>query len=270
MKQIFISHSTRDLKILQDMRDHLIRAGFKPWLDPNPRPGMDWRFEIDDAIRMSDVMIVIVTPHAAQSVYVTYEWTLALENSVPVIPVVFRDTDIHPRLLTLETFSALDWRSQEQFWDYFMREMKRLMRSTNMLSARRAGMVAPPKNNPPPAQESSAPRTASLVDRSVMPSENGHWLVIRRGPELNRMFRLEQVIISVGRDDGNDIVIKDPEISRYHLRLRRQASQGYAIEDLGSTNGTLVEGLRIAGLQLLHPSNTIMLGDSVILSYEVV
>jgi predicted component of type VI protein secretion system len=49
---------------------------------------------------------------------------------------------------------------------------------------------------------------------------------------------------TVGRSQENDIVIPDPNVSRKHARLSR-ADSGYVVEDLGSTNGTLLDGAPI-------------------------
>ena len=49
---------------------------------------------------------------------------------------------------------------------------------------------------------------------------------------------------SVGRSEENDIVVPDPNVSRRHARLLR-SENGYVVEDLGSTNGTLLDGAPI-------------------------
>ncbi|WP_273844932.1 FhaA domain-containing protein [Rubrobacter calidifluminis] len=49
---------------------------------------------------------------------------------------------------------------------------------------------------------------------------------------------------TVGRSAGNDIVLSDPNVSRHHARISR-LEDGFVIEDLGSTNGTLLDGVPI-------------------------
>jgi hypothetical protein len=49
---------------------------------------------------------------------------------------------------------------------------------------------------------------------------------------------------SVGRSQENDIVINDPNVSRKHARISR-ADNGFVVEDLGSTNGTMLDGAPI-------------------------
>ncbi|MDH3943475.1 MAG: FHA domain-containing protein [Anaerolineae bacterium] len=93
-------------------------------------------------------------------------------------------------------------------------------------------------------------------------------LVMRVGPSPGKVFTLSQNEMFIGRDISNEVVVNDAEISRRHSRLTVH-SGGYTIEDLGSTNGTFVNGQRIAGQQLLEPGQTIRLGENVTFSYEL-
>jgi predicted component of type VI protein secretion system len=94
-------------------------------------------------------------------------------------------------------------------------------------------------------------------------------LVQRSGPAPGKSYSLTKNEIYLGRDITNDIVINDPEISRKHARLTLQ-SEGYLLEDLGSTNGTFVDGKRITGPHILGAGEVIMLGDNVSLVYEAI
>lgn len=93
-------------------------------------------------------------------------------------------------------------------------------------------------------------------------------LVMRVGPSPGKVFPLSAKEIILGRDIENEIVINDSEISRRHTRLLIQEG-GYVVEDLGSTNGTFVNGKKIAGSHVLESGQTIRLGENVTLSYEV-
>ena len=94
-------------------------------------------------------------------------------------------------------------------------------------------------------------------------------LVVRRGPQPNQAFEVSKDVTTLGRDISNDIVLNDRETSRHHLRLMR-AGDTLTIEDLGSTNGTFVNGKRVSGVTPLQNGDMIGLGETVTLALESV
>ena len=54
----------------------------------------------------------------------------------------------------------------------------------------------------------------------------------------------DKEVIIIGRDSGCDLVLDHPDVSRRHAEVRRTA-QGFLLKDLGSTNGTMVAGVKI-------------------------
>lgn len=76
------------------------------------------------------------------------------------------------------------------------------------------------------------------------------------------MYPLRGREIKVGRATDNDIVIVEPEMSRVHFRLVLTA-EGYTIEDLGSTNGTIVNGTPISEPTLLYLGDIILVGTMI-------
>lgn len=94
-------------------------------------------------------------------------------------------------------------------------------------------------------------------------------LVLRVGPSPGKVFPLMKNEITIGRDINNEIVINDAEISRKHCRLI-MFGDSFAIEDLGSTNGTWVNERRITSQHQLVNGETIRLGDNITLSFEMV
>jgi predicted component of type VI protein secretion system len=73
----------------------------------------------------------------------------------------------------------------------------------------------------------------------------------------------------IGRDSANEIVINDAEVSRRHARLTFQGGK-YVLEDLGSTNGTFVNGQRLAGPRVLKPGEVVSFGEQIVLVFEQV
>jgi len=93
--------------------------------------------------------------------------------------------------------------------------------------------------------------------------------VMRSGPTVGKTFPLDAQEISIGRDAVNIIAINDAEISRRHARMELRGS-AYMIQDLGSTNGTFINGTRISGMQVLNPGDTVSFGEGIVLVYEPV
>ena len=100
-------------------------------------------------------------------------------------------------------------------------------------------------------------------------SKTTYRLVMRRGPTPGLVIELSKSDMTIGRDLSNDLVINDVEISRKHVRLLLQG-ESYRIEDLGSTNGSFVNGQRLTGSHLLVPGDLVSLGEHVTLVYETV
>jgi hypothetical protein len=85
---------------------------------------------------------------------------------------------------------------------------------------------------------------------------------MQSGPQAGREFQLEKEELYIGRDINNDIVINDSEVSRRHARLFQQGNQ-FMIEDLGSTNGTFINGQRLVGPYPLRSGELIVFGEHI-------
>ena len=93
-------------------------------------------------------------------------------------------------------------------------------------------------------------------------------LIMRSGPTPGASFILEGDQLTIGRDATNEITINDAEISRRHARLTFQGGK-YVLEDLGSTNGTFVNGQRLAGPRVLKAGEVVQFGEQIMLVFEV-
>jgi hypothetical protein len=91
--------------------------------------------------------------------------------------------------------------------------------------------------------------------------------VMRSGPTIDKVFPLEGQEVSIGRESVNTVAINDVEVSRRHARMELRGN-AYVIQDLGSTNGTFVNGQRVVGTQVLNPGDTVSLGEGIVLTFE--
>ncbi len=71
------------------------------------------------------------------------------------------------------------------------------------------------------------------------------------GPLKGKEFMITKEVFTIGSGEGNDLTLNDSTISRSHCEIR-VVPEGYLIRDMGSTNGTVVQGLRITEAYLTH------------------
>ena len=66
----------------------------------------------------------------------------------------------------------------------------------------------------------------------------------------------------VGRLEGCDLRLSHDSVSRVHAELFRDGGDGWLLRDLGSTNGTQVNGSRIIGTVAVRPGDRVVFGSS--------
>jgi DNA-binding response OmpR family regulator len=84
------------------------------------------------------------------------------------------------------------------------------------------------------------------------------YLVAQAGPLQGQRWVIDRDAMLIGRGEECDIAIVDRQISRHHARLRR-SGEGVLIEDLGSKNGTHVNGVRLSAPALLQDGDVIQI-----------
>lgn len=81
-------------------------------------------------------------------------------------------------------------------------------------------------------------------------------------------LRLTATVSAIGRHSSCDLVLRKDDISRRHAEVLLDGSQ-WVLRDLGSTNGTFVNGHRVQGTAVLRPGDRIELGSSTITFCQV-
>jgi len=90
-------------------------------------------------------------------------------------------------------------------------------------------------------------------------------LIMLEGPQAGQKFKIDGDVV-LGRAIDSSVVLEDPEVSRSHVRITRSQGGVYIIEDLGSRNGTQVNGVPIQK-QFLSFGDKIQVGPRVLILF---
>ncbi len=123
---------------------------------------------------------------------------------------------------------------------------------------------APKKEKEPePAPVAAAPAPPPKQTALQMPAGKRLSLAIIDGPDAGRVFRIEKPRVTVGRS-GSDLNLNDTEASRQHAAVEVHDTS-CTVNDLGSTNGTLVDGSKITEATELNDKEEFQVGSSTIM-----
>ncbi len=102
------------------------------------------------------------------------------------------------------------------------------------------------------------------ADTSDVPAADCLRLRVSAGNAEGSEIRVDDEFKIGRQEEGDGTLGQDAEISRHHARIAR-AGSAFTIEDLGSTNGTFVNGRRISGAEILSPGDRIQVGATTLI-----
>jgi hypothetical protein len=122
------------------------------------------------------------------------------------------------------------------------------MRSDAAAEARESTTLMPVWQPPPAAPAAAEVAETMAIDSKAQPlagtspgAGREAELTMEAGPDAGHSHRAGDRALRLGRSPDNDIILRDPATSGHHARVERRGDQ-FWIVDLGSTNGTLVNG----------------------------
>ena len=103
-------------------------------------------------------------------------------------------------------------------------------------------------------------QTLSPEEQSAIAAlpQNSALLIAQRGPSSGSRFLLDQDLTLAGRHPNADIFLDDVTVSRRHVEFLR-SNGGFEVRDLGSMNGTYLNGTRVEG-SLLANGDVVQVG----------
>ena len=90
--------------------------------------------------------------------------------------------------------------------------------------------------------------------------------VVLSGQDIGKNFEISRKKFFIGRNPKCDIPVNDDEVSRKHARVE-VSNEGIVIHDLGSTNGTLINGMKVKK-HLLQDGDRVQIGSFTILKFN--
>ncbi len=134
--------------------------------------------------------------------------------------------------------------------------------ATSSAGASAPASTAPPQPDLPPLDTAGVPPTATAPPPVVLSAGPATRLIATQGPHAGQVFELSAELMTIGREPIHPIaLVNDMGVSRNHAQVIKQGNETL-IEDLGSTNGTYVNGVRISTSVPIKPGDTVQLGAS--------
>lgn len=112
-----------------------------------------------------------------------------------------------------------------------------------------------------PATPQPQPAIPDTAFRPAMPLAS---LLVRSGTLKGKRLPVRAPVVNIGRADYNDLVLPEPSVSTAHAKLQRRDGV-WVLADLGSTNGTFIEGEPVTDETPLTPGATIKFGEVAVL-----
>lgn len=105
---VFLSYSHKDQPWVSQFVSSLSKAGVKPWFDKAELSlGDHWRDRIEEALRKSRVVVVLVSPNNIESRWTFFELGAAIADGKRIIPIVTQDMDLKKLPLLLRQYHFL-------------------------------------------------------------------------------------------------------------------------------------------------------------------
>ena len=112
-------------------------------------------------------------------------------------------------------------------------------------------------------EEASLPKQTGKVGGPQLPAGKRLSLAVINGADAGSVYRIEKPRVTIGRS-GADLNLNDTESSRHHAAIEIRDTV-YMLEDLKSTNGTLVDGQKIVGPTELQNHSEFQIGSTTLM-----
>src|SRR5262245_18369679 len=165
---VFICYAREDEQFVLTLAGHLKSQGVPIWLDRWDIPaGVNWPNSIDRAIQGCAKFLIVLSPAAVASEEVQGELRTALDDQKPIIPVLYRDCRIPPRLRSLQYIDfTTSGRNTDDILSQFAQD----------LGGQQADVVEPPPRSEPVSPPRSVPSKTPPSQASLRSKTEHNWV----------------------------------------------------------------------------------------------
>lgn len=132
MNHVFISYKHEiapEKRLFVDRLKYRIKgSGLEVWMDNDIPAGEEWRDQIKRALQNAFAVVVVMSPEAKTSEYVTHEWSFALGMGIKVVPIIQETT---PLPSPLEHLQFLDFTGKRPPWRTLIERLQHIKDEVN-------------------------------------------------------------------------------------------------------------------------------------------
>lgn len=296
---VFLSYSSSDREAARRFADGLAGEGLTVWWDAALRAGETFDEVIENALKAAKSVIVLWSPRSVTSRWVRAEATLA-DRRNKLVPVIIEQCDrpIIFELTHTTDLSMWDGAVSDPAWRSMVKDVQQLVDRASAAAApkpaaaeevpaqnghferhdREAKHPAPPRKldnliftrvGSADARNGANGHGSDLdADESTRfyTSSGGygldqfHCLELTIGEVVEKRFVVSPTGLKIGRAAPADVILADSRVSRAHCLVELMDDE-LRVSDLSSTNGTFVDGERIAGSSALPVGSVLKVGN---------
>lgn len=260
MSLVFVSYSHEDTAFVLKLIGDLLRANVPVWLDRMHIKIGPWDVAVEQALKRASHVVCVLSPASVKSRNVLDEIGMAIDERKILIPILIDDCE---RPLRVRREQYIDFRHDYQSG---LRKLLSLLPRVSTLQEQGHDSLSP-------IQESLS--LDQLLTSMLPAHENGAFgnrgiqtpvLLFQYGDAIGQVRVTKQNVV-IGRNPECHIVVAVATVSGRHIEIGFE-DYHWVIEDLGSRNGTWINGNRLRYKQELQDGDTIDLALAVRLQFS--
>ncbi len=296
--KVFLCHAHADRDPVRGLYARLIKDGVDAWFDKAKLlPGQDWELEIRKAVREADVVVVCLSKQFNQAGFRQKEVRLALdtameqpEGEIFIIPARLEKCDILESLKRWQWVDLFEKTGYVNLTNVLQLQAQKIHAKLSTRKQLIPGFCPnhgsyigkscpyPPPHGTRGELDLTPVKSTDDFESTTIPQWDGEYdyyvdkaelisltpvntalLWAKEGPKRGNIYPIRRSIV-IGRKEG--LILDDPTVSSMHAKFALEEGK-LVVWDLGSSNGTYVNGKRIRGATMLKENDLIKIGDTI-------